>query len=93
MVVQRAPPIRLVRTPVLTDMNSEPVELIRAFDPVMRGGTDSRTTWAAFNQAWRRKGSVEFGVCGICACIESQKREDGDHRGVFLDRLSCLILY
>lgn len=36
---------------VLTDMNSKPVELIRTFDAVTRGGTDSRPSWAAFNQA------------------------------------------
>lgn len=62
LVVQRPPPIHLM----LTDMCSEPVELIRAFDPLLRGGTDSRTTWAMFNQTWSRTGSAEFGVCAIC---------------------------
>lgn len=65
LVVQRPPPTRLLYAPVLTDMNSEPVVLIRAFDPLMRGGADSRTTWAAFNQAWRRVRSAECSVWGI----------------------------
>lgn len=39
--------------PGLTDMNSEPVVLIRLFNTLMRVGTHSRTTWALFNQALR----------------------------------------
>lgn len=93
----------------LTDTNFEkPVELIRVFDPLTRGGTDSRTTLAAFNQL-RGQWLVLFGVCGTQtlqvspksgrgqrsqrAFLAARVMTDRDHRGVFLDRQPCLLLY
>lgn len=51
LVVQRAPPIHLTDMPVVADVNAKPGKLIWPFDPVTRGGTDSRPTGAAFNLA------------------------------------------
>lgn len=84
LVVQRPRPIHLMWTLVLTDMSSEPAELIRAFDPLMKGGSDSRTTWAAFNQAWRRMRWAEASASGICALVERTKITEGISRQALL---------
>lgn len=77
-------------------MNSEPVEHIRVFDPLMRGGTDSRTTRAAFNQEandwscvwclWNMNSHRELKERGQTSqrAFPSQRGEDRHHRWLFL---------
>lgn len=74
--------IRVMFTLVLTDENLEPVEPIRAFDPVMRDGPNSQTTWSGFKRPggrWRVLTLVSVDYIG-----SSQRSQRGTSRRGFM---------
>lgn len=89
--VQRLPPA--ISCALQIWQISEPVHLIRESDQIKTAWTESRTAWPTFNQARRQMIGTLSGICGSSALMQSQSRKARDHRGVFLDRLPCCILY
>lgn len=91
LAVQRLPPA--IPCAFQIWLISEPVHLRRESDQLKTVWTKSRTAWPTFNQAWRQMIGTLSGICGSVALMRSQNRKARDHRGVFLDRQPCCILY